>query len=142
MDKFKYKVFHLIHLQKQKGVKMTGFKSRRFHIIVDANNCDSALITDKDLVSKAIRDIAKLCKMKVLHGPVVMEGMPINPGLTGFAIIDFSHISIHTFVPSNEICVDIFSCKDFNRNIVEKYVKEAFKLDRATTRIIDVKHRN
>jgi S-adenosylmethionine decarboxylase len=117
---------------------MTGFKSRRFHVIVDANHCDQSLITSKKLVDKAIRDIAKLCEMNILHGPVVMEGLPVNPGITGFAVIDFSHISIHTFTPSNEICVDIFSCKDFDHDAVKNYVKEAFKLDDASTKVIDV----
>ena len=119
---------------------MTGFKSRRFHVIVDANNCDPSLITDKELVDKAIRDIAKLCEMNVLHGPVVMEGLPINPGITGFAVIDFSHISIHTFTPSNEICVDIFSCKKFDEEAVKKYVKDTFGLDDSSTKIIEVKY--
>ena len=118
---------------------MTGFKSRRFHVIVDANNCDPALITDKELVEKAIRDIAKKCEMQILHGPVVMEGLPVNPGVTGFAVIDFSHISIHTFTPSNEICVDIFSCKEFDCDCVKDYVKRTFHLEDASTRIIDVK---
>jgi len=118
---------------------MTGNKSRRFHIIVDANNCDPVLITDKNIVEKAIRDLANMCEMKILHGPVVIEGLPINPGVTGFAIIDFSHISVHTFTPSNEICVDIFSCKEFNYDDVKGYVKKTFNLDDASTKIIDVK---
>jgi len=112
---------------------------RRFHIIIDSAECDPELITDKARVDKAIKDIAKLCEMKVLHGPVVIEGLPVNPGLTGFAVIEFSHISVHTFVPSNEICVDIFSCKDFDYNAVKKYVMDAFNLDKASTNIIDVK---
>jgi S-adenosylmethionine/arginine decarboxylase-like enzyme len=113
--------------------------SRRFHVIIDACNCKPGLITDRQKLDKAIRKLARLCEMKILHGPVVIEGMPVNPGLTGFAVIDFSHISIHTFVPSNEICVDIFSCKKFDCDAVKKYVKEVFGLDDESTKIIDVK---
>lgn len=114
--------------------------SRRFHIIIDARNCDGNLITDMARIGKAIRDIAGLCEMKILHGPVVVEGVSSNPGLTGFAIIDFSHISVHTFSDTNEICIDIFSCKSFNSGAVKDYVKKAFNLDESSTKITDVKH--
>ncbi len=101
---------------------------RRFHIIVDAVNCDPKIITDKKRVEQALRDIANLCEMQILHGPVVIEGLPINPGITGFTIVDFSHIAIHTFVPANEICVDVFSCKRYDYEKVKDYVVKTFKL--------------
>ncbi len=114
--------------------------ARRYHIIIDAVDCNPELIKDRDKVGKAIRDITNLCQMRILHGPVVMEGLPSNPGITGFAVIEFSHISIHTFVPSNEICVDIFSCKKFDQDAVKKYVKDTFGLDDSSTKIIEVKY--
>jgi S-adenosylmethionine decarboxylase len=102
---------------------------RRFHIVVDAVDCDPKLITDKKRVEKALRDIAQLCEMRILHGPVIIEGLPINPGITGFTIVDFSHIAIHTFTPSNEMCVDVFSCKKYDFDKVKDYVVKTFKLD-------------
>jgi S-adenosylmethionine decarboxylase len=113
--------------------------ARRYHIIIDAVDCNPELITDKDKVGKAIMDITGLCQMQILHGPVVIEGLPTNPGITGFAVIEFSHISVHTFVPSNEICVDIFSCKEFDQDAVKKHVKETFGLKDENTKVIDVK---
>lgn len=114
--------------------------SRRFHIIVDAYNCQERLLSDIKKVDKVIRDIAKLCGMTLLHGPVVMEGVPENPGVTGFAIIDFSHISIHTFTKERELCVDIFSCKPFSYHKVREYVKESFNLEDEYVRYVEVKY--
>lgn len=120
---------------------MNRFVSKRFHFIIDAFNCDSKQLNDKIKLDRIIKDVARLCGMKILYGPVILEGLPINPGLTGFAIIDFSHISIHTFTKTNELCVDVFSCKKFEYETVKKYIKESFNLSDENTRVIDVKHK-
>lgn len=114
--------------------------SRRYHIIIDAYNCQDERLSDTGKIDKAIRGIAKLCGMTLLHGPVVLEGVPENPGVTGFAIIDFSHISIHTFTKDRELCVDIFSCKPFNYEKVKNYVQKAFALDGEYIKYIEVEY--
>ncbi|MBL7160790.1 MAG: S-adenosylmethionine decarboxylase [Candidatus Aenigmarchaeota archaeon] len=119
---------------------MSEFRSHRFHIIIDAWNCNPAGLGDKPALEKVIKEIAKICEMRILHGPVVVEGVPENPGLTGFAIIDYSHISIHTFTESQELCVDVFSCKQFDINKVKDFVKNAFSLEGSNTKTIEVKH--
>lgn len=114
--------------------------SRRYHIIIDAYNCQPNHLSDKDKIDKVIRDITKLCGMSLLHGPVVLDGVPENPGITGFAIIDFSHISIHTFTKEGELCVDIFSCKPFSYHKVREYTKEAFGLEDECVKYVEVKY--
>ena len=59
--------------------------------------------------------------MKVLHGPVSVycnkEG---NRGITGFAIIETSHIALHTWdeiVPAT-LQLDIYTCSDLEINLV------------------------
>lgn len=114
--------------------------SRRFHIIIDAYNCQKELLSDKEKIDKVIKNIAGLCGMTLLHGPVVVDGVPENPGVTAFAIIDFSHISIHTFTKDRELCVDIFSCKPFSYHKVREYVKEEFGLEDKYIKYIEVKY--
>ncbi len=104
------------------------FISKRFHIIIDAFDCNKALLADKDFLLKFIKTTAKMLGMKILKGPEVVSGMPANPGLTLFAIIDFSHISIHTFTIPREFCLDIFSCEPFDYKKLENYVKQTFNL--------------
>ena len=69
-----------------------------------------------------------------------MDGVPENPGLTGFAVLDFSHISIHTFTNENEICIDVFSCKKYDYEKVKKYVMDKFNLDEKYVKYIEVKY--
>ena len=104
------------------------FASRRFHFVIDAFNCDIIFLNRKDFLEKFIFRIAELLDMKILKGPEIAQGIPENPGLSGFAIIDFSHISIHTFTKSKEFCLDIFSCKEFDYKKLEKFIKQTFNL--------------
>ncbi|HNU96007.1 MAG TPA: bifunctional adenosylmethionine decarboxylase/class I SAM-dependent methyltransferase [Candidatus Magasanikbacteria bacterium] len=105
-----------------------SFTSRRFHFVVDAFDCDVKLLSDKKFLNNLVIKIAKLLDMKILEGPVVISGIPENPGVTAFAVIDFSHISIHTFTNSREFCLDIFSCKTFDYKKLDNFVKNTFKL--------------
>ena len=119
---------------------MSKLENRRYHIIVDAYNCDPQILGDKHNLKTVIRDIVELCEMKILHGPVILEGVPQNPGITGFAILDFSHISIHTFTAENEICIDVFSCKKYDYDKVKHYVMNKFNLDEKYVKYIEIKY--
>lgn len=114
--------------------------NRRFHIILDAFNCDNSYLNDTSKIDAIIRKTAELCGMKILHGPVVLEGVPENPGVTGFAVIDFSHISIHTFTKAQEVCVDIFSCKPFDYKKVKNYIKEELGISEESLKYIEVQY--
>lgn len=78
------------------------------------------------------KEITKMLGMSILKGPVAAMGIPENPGLSVFSIIDFSHISIHTFTETNEFYLDIFSCKPFDYEKLEAYIKQVFKLKDGT----------
>jgi S-adenosylmethionine decarboxylase len=114
--------------------------SKRYHVIIDGWNVDKKELSDKVLLEKAIKNIASLCEMNILYGPIVIEGILENPGLTGFAIIDYSHISIHTFSKDQDICTDVFSCKPFDYNKVKDYIITTFGLDKNHIKTIDVKY--
>jgi S-adenosylmethionine decarboxylase len=64
--------------------------------------------------------------MDKLTPPIVVKGLPEDPGWTGVVIICTSHIAIHTFDKTNLINLDIFSCRDFDHDKVLKYLKEKF----------------
>lgn len=113
---------------------------RRYHIIIDAFDCNNEVLSNKSKIEAIIRSLADLCGMTILHGPVVLEGVPENPGITGFAIIDFSHISIHTFTAEKEACVDIFSCKPYNYEQVKKFIMKELDLTEESLKYIEVQY--
>ncbi|MDP3093728.1 MAG: S-adenosylmethionine decarboxylase [bacterium] len=102
--------------------------TQRFHYIFDAWGISSKKLSNKKLVNSLLKDVSKVCKMRIIGGPLVVQGVDDNPGISGFCIIDFSHISIHTFSNPREVCVDIFSCKPFNPEEVKTYLLKELKV--------------
>ncbi len=98
---------------------------KRFHNICDMNNCNDK-IGDLKIVKRFIKEVISAIDMKVIKGPISVRGIDINPGLSVIAIVDFSHISIHTFTNFNEILVDIFSCKKYEKEKVVEICKKYF----------------
>lgn len=104
--------------------------TQRFHYIFDAWGIKPKGLNNKRLVKSLLEDVSKICKMRIIGGPLVVQGMDCNPGISGFCIIDFSHISIHTFSEPGEVCVDIFSCKPFNPEEIKTYLLKKLKVDK------------
>ena len=99
--------------------------ARRYHHIFDLAKC-RASIGDPEMIRQFIHKMVKTVNMKILAGPLVVEGIPENPGYTAIVIVDFSHISIHTFTNTNEALIDVFSCKQYDREKALEVCKDFF----------------
>lgn len=102
----------------------------RYHIIIHANNVTNDSLTNVEGLTSFLNALPGKINMSILHGPVVVPGIPENPGLSGFVIIDFSHISIHTFTDHKQALVDIFSCKPYDTEDAAKAVLDYFGISR------------
>lgn len=110
----------------------------RYHIIIDVGKVDSDILNNQEGLKNFLADLTKKIDMNVLYGPIVVSGIPENPGLSGFVIIDFSHISTHTFTKNGEAQVDIFSCKPYDQNIAKQAVINYFKVSESNARYQEV----
>lgn len=110
-------------------------KRGRYHIIIDMENVTGSIHQDKARLEQFLNELPGEIGMTVLYGPAVVEGIPINPGLTGFVIIEFSHISIHTFSESSQVLVDIFSCKEFDQEDAIAATLDYCQADRSQVKI-------
>lgn len=95
------------------------------HIIIRAyaNNPPK----DANRLSDWCKEVVAAVGMKVIAGPLVVYGdMPGNAGYTAVTILDFSHLAIHSWdeVSPGLIEFDLFSCKDFDVNIVLDKLEE------------------
>ena len=109
-------------------------KSQRFHVIIDIDQCQQTSLTDAGGLENFIKSLVASIHMNVLKGPIVAEGIPENPGLSSFVIIDFSHCSIHTFTNCNEAMIDVFSCKEFDIDVAMKMAREYFATEASEVR--------
>ena len=110
----------------------------RFHIIIDLKEVSNQKLTNNKGLEEFLKQLPEAIGMKILYGPVVIEGVPENPGITGFVVIDYSHISIHTFTDSKQALVDIFSCKEYSQETAEKLVLDFFGAEKEQSRIKEV----
>ena len=114
---------------------------KTYHIIFDVTNADAKLLSDEDFVFHLLIDVPKLVKMKVLSGPnLVRDYDKSNLGISGFAIISFSHVSIHTFSAKGQALVDIFSCRPFDCEKVRKYLYGKFNVTSDEVCTLEVKY--
>lgn len=112
--------------------------AKRFHIIIDVSNVSKEILTDTEGLDGFLKSLPGQIGMSILKGPEVVVGTPDNPGITGFVIINFSHISVHTFTDYGQALVDIFSCREFDQNEATKAVLDYFKVDRPSAKIQEV----
>jgi S-adenosylmethionine decarboxylase len=99
--------------------------TERFHHILDLENCNGNIEDPKALIS-FVEKIASAIEMKIIGGPIIQEGVKDNPGLSVLALVDLSHISVHTFTKYKEALVDVFSCKEYDKEKVLEISKEFF----------------
>lgn len=110
-------------------------QTKRYHIIIDLHNVSNKILNNSQSLNNFLSELPSKIDMHVLKGPVVARGIPENPGLSGFVIIDYSHISVHTFTKNEEALVDIFSCKPFEQENAIKAVTEYFQVPRNQARV-------
>lgn len=121
--------------------KLTKNLTKTYHIIFDAIGCDKKKIASEDFVFRMLMDIPKLINMKILVGPnLVRDYNPKNTGITGIAIVSFSHLSIHTFNLTGEVFIDIFSCRPFDYAKVRRYLCRALKTKLDHVETLEVKY--
>ncbi len=86
------------------------------------------MLTDPRFIVFLMDTVCDEVQMTYLRMPEVVEGLPENPGLTAFAVIDFSHIAVHTFTETRELCLDVFSCKRFDYKTLYERVRQLLKV--------------
>jgi S-adenosylmethionine/arginine decarboxylase-like enzyme len=91
------------------------------HLLVRAKITNP--ITDIDTASNWISNLIETIQMKILHGPVsVYCEKTGNRGITAFAIIETSHIVLHTWDETEPatLQLDVYTCSDLEIDAVFK----------------------
>ena len=96
------------------------------HLIIDGLECDPSKLDDEKAILALLNSLPEKIDMKRLSNPLVFKGSDHLPGLTGVVIIETSHIAFHTFTDTNKVNIDIYSCKDFNNEMVLDEFRKTF----------------
>ncbi len=101
------------------------------HVIVDGFGGDPEQLADENVV-RAILDLyPDEMGMTKIAPPTVVRyrgSKPEDWGVSGYVMIDESHIALHTFPERRMIWADIFSCKEFDAAPVVDDMRRRFGL--------------
>jgi S-adenosylmethionine/arginine decarboxylase-like enzyme len=93
------------------------------HLLLNARLCVPATIRSKPLIQEFSRELVKKIDMVPYgHPKVVMFGSGNKKGYTLVQLIETSNITAHFVEETNDMYLDVFSCKKFNDETVEEIV--------------------
>ena len=104
-----------------------GLRTWGKHLILDAADCSPKMIGCPKVVGEFARSLVKRIDMVPYGQPqVVMFGSGNKKGYTLVQLIETSNITAHFVEENNSMYLDVFSCKDFDPEVVKEAVHEFF----------------
>jgi len=104
------------------------------HVTWDVYNCNADTLSFVPKVKEVLNAIVDELQLSKVNESF-KQFQPI--GVTGFILLEESHVSIHTWPEHNFAAVDIFSCKPFDSKKIETLLMQSFKSDRVIVKQIE-----
>ena len=100
-----------------------------FHLALNFKSCDKDKIRSKEYIEHFTKDLCDFIDMERFGEPVVVnfgEDESVS-GYSMFQLIETSNISAHFVEQTNDVYLDIFSCKPYNIKDTIQFCKEQFE---------------
>ena len=110
------------------------------HLIIRSYINKPPLAEDVNTLTDWIRKLIRSIDMKILGGPYTTYcDVKGNQGMTSVTIIETSHIALHTWDETSPalLQLDVYSCADFDLNIIFKLVDEKFEATKTEYKFIN-----
>jgi S-adenosylmethionine/arginine decarboxylase-like enzyme len=98
-----------------------------YHLMLDCSGCER--MTDANNLKDFVKELVIAIDMVAVGEPWIERtaiGMPDKEGFSLYQLIVTSNISAHFIDDSKHIYLDVFSCKEFNIDIVKSVVTKYF----------------
>ena len=114
-------------VRKTRKAAASSGRSWGYHLIINAGLCDPEALRSKTVITTFVKALVKKIDMVAFGEPrVVRFGSGHTTGYTLVQLIETSCISAHFAEESNDIYLDVFSCKPFNKAHAISVFKEFF----------------
>lgn len=100
-----------------------------WHLMLDCGSCDIDKITNGEHIKAFSRVLVERIDMKAYGEPMAVHFAAHDPekgGYTLVQLIETSNICAHFVDKNGDMYLDVFSCKDFDIEVVKNTVKEFF----------------
>ena len=98
-----------------------------YHLILDCAGCNHNAITDSDNIYNFTKQLVKDIDMVAFGEPqIVAFGSGDKAGYTLVQLIETSNICCHFVDETDEMYLDVFSCKPYDPAVVEELVVKYF----------------
>ena len=95
--------------------------------VIDLFDCNESFLRDEKKIRGFCFSLCERIGMKAVGDVVVKRfGKGELEGLSAMLFIETSSITVHADEVGRRVFVDIFSCKEFDSELAEKYCKEFF----------------
>ena len=104
------------------------------HLLAEYRGCESTLLNDIDLISKALRQAA------VEAGSTIVASVfhPFTPqGVTGVVVLEESHLCIHTWPEHGYVAVDFYTCGDCEPKLAHEFLSRELGAKYAEVMFVD-----
>lgn len=99
-----------------------------YHLIVDAGKCCSSTIRSRKTIHNFTKTLVKSIDMVAYGEPqIVYFGTGNKAGYTLVQLIETSNICAHFVEETDDMYLDVFSCKPFQNEDVSRVVRDFFK---------------
>ena len=108
------------------------------HLVMDIARCNPVCIRCPDNIYRFTKDLVRKIDMVAYGEPqIVMFGSGNKKGYTLVQLIETSNICAHFVEETNDMYLDVFSCKKFDPHLVAGLVARYFSPDDVTVRNMD-----
>jgi S-adenosylmethionine/arginine decarboxylase-like enzyme len=116
---------------------MSALRTWGKHLILDAAGCSPKMIGSSLVIKNFTKDLVKQIDMVAYGEPqIVMFGTGNKKGYTLIQLIETSNIAGHFVEENNTMYLDVFSCKDFDAEVVKKLVHDYFHAQSFSSRVL------
>ena len=122
-------------------VKMTNNTNNfwGYHLMLDCSGCHVPSMQSRDNVYNFLKHLVRVIDMEPIGEPYIeytAAEFPDKAGFTAVQIIVTSSIVAHFIDNTGHLYLDVFSCKEFDNDIVVNSVKDAFLAERIRTNFL------
>ena len=102
-------------------VELSKIELDHKHLVVRAEVLSAPSENETSEICEWLQSLISSIEMRVLHGPTaIYSNVPGNRGMTAFAIIETSHVVLHSW---DETCphviqLDVYSCSAFEPQVI------------------------